>query len=195
MEVIKAPKDWQVWPVKGLIDAGPLKQEPPDFLGSVKYNKYGSIIWRDDTEMQVRGSCARYGVPYLRQTHHEILVKVQKIIGAKLYPTYFYDRFYFKNQELERHTDRPACEISVTVNISHNLSYDWPILFELPDGTVREFTCEPGDGVIYHGVTLPHWRDPMKGGKDSYFHQCFFHYVQADGPYLEYAFDNHNVVN
>jgi hypothetical protein len=29
----------------------------------------------------------------------------------------------------------------------------------------------------------------MRGGRDSYLHQCFFHYVRADGDYLQHAFD------
>jgi len=184
--------DWYAIPVKGIIDASEYKQEIPVERGMLKYDKRGNIYMHDLTEKQVAGSVARYGVPYLKPAHQDIQQAVQRVIGEKLYPTYYYDRFYFKGQELTRHTDRGACEISVTVNISHNLDYDWPIYFELPDGRVEEFTMQPGDGVIYHGITLPHWREPMKGDRSSYFHQCFFHYVRANGLYLEHAFDRMN---
>lgn len=181
--------EWFAIPVKGLVDASVYKQDVPKDRGLLKYNKRGELIEHIVEERQVAGSVARYNIPYLKAAHQEIQQKVQKIISEKLYPTYFYDRFYFRGQELTKHIDRGACEISVTVNISHNLGHDWPIYFELPDGKVEEFTMQPGDGVIYHGITLPHWREPMKGDKDSYFHQCFFHYVRADGEYLQHAFD------
>ena len=44
-------------------------------------------------------------------------MKLEKHIGRKLYNTYYYDRFYFPGQKLERHADRDACEISVTVHV------------------------------------------------------------------------------
>jgi len=180
--------DWTVIPVKGIIDASAYVHDVPNERGLLKYNKAGHIFQHIADEIQVAGSLSRYNIPYLKPAHQDVQQAVQGIIGEKLYPTYYYDRFYFKGQELSKHTDRGACEISVTVNISHNLDYDWPIFFEI-DGEERQFTMQPGDGVIYHGITLPHWREPMTGGKHSYFHQAFFHYVRADGEWLEYAFD------
>lgn len=183
-------KDWHAIPVKGLIDPSAYFQEIPKERGMMRYDRRrGTLAYHNTEEAQVAGSLARYNIPYLRSAHQDIQQRVQEITGEKLYPTYYYDRFYFRGQELKRHTDRPACEISVTVNISHNLDHDWPIMFELPGGKVEEFVMGPGDGVIYHGITLPHWREPMKGGRDSYFHQCFFHYVRANGEFLEHAFD------
>jgi len=180
--------EWTVIPVKGLIDASPYVEAPPMERGKINYNRKGERVGYEPVEYQVEGSIARYHLPSMREAHREIQLSVQKIIGERLYPTYFYDRFYFKGQELAKHTDRGACEISVTVNISHNLDHDWPIFFEI-GGETKSFTMQPGDGVIYHGITLPHWREPMRGERDSYFHQAFFHYVRADGDYLEYAFD------
>jgi hypothetical protein len=39
-----------------------------------------------------------------------------------LHPTYFYDRFYFPGQQLKRHSDRPACEVSVSYkSVQHSI--------------------------------------------------------------------------
>lgn len=181
--------DWNAIPVRGIIDASRYTCDIPVERGRITYNKRGEIVAHTPVETQVEGSVARYNVPSLKTAHQDIQRRVEEVIGEKLYPTYYYDRFYFKGQGLARHTDRGSCEISVTVNIGHNLDYDWPIYFELPDGRVEEFTMQPGDGVIYHGITLPHWREPMEGDRGSYLHQCFFHYVRADGLYLQHAFD------
>ena len=107
-------------------------------------------------------------------------------MGRKLYNTYYYDRYYFPGQELTKHSDRDACEISVSIHISTNLpddQKDWPFKIKTPDtytdkkktailvpGEERALVLNPGDGIIYSGCDRPHWRDAMPGvplGKKS----------------------------
>ena len=130
-------------------------------------------------EQQVEGSLARYWHPQYRTIHTGVRKKLEEIIGRKLYNTYYYDRYYFPGQELSKHIDRPACEISVSVHISTNLPVnlkDWPFKIKTPDtytdkkktailvpGEERALVLNPGDGIIYSGCDRPHWRDPMPG--------------------------------
>ena len=134
-------------------------------------------------------------------------MKLEKHIGRKLYNTYYYDRFYFPGQKLERHADRDACEISVTVHVGTNLKgsdADWPIWIKTPDtygDDTRTYTIEngenhsvvlkPGDGMVYKGCERPHWRDSMPGNQwdNNYYHQIFFHYVLQDGQRAHCAWD------
>ena len=106
-------------------------------------------------------------------------MKLEEIIGRKLYNTYYYDRFYYPGQELTRHADRDACEISVSVHVSTNLEgkdADWPFWIKTPDtytdkkkttvlvpGENRSLVLKPGDGLLYKGCERPHWRDAMPG--------------------------------
>lgn len=168
-------------------------------------------------ERQVEGSTSRYWYPPYRYVHSQIRLKIEKIIGRKLYNTYYYDRFYNPGQALAKHTDRPACEISVTLHVSTNLEGDdanWPIHIKTPDtyvdktkqqilipGEKRSAVLNPGDAMIYKGCERPHWRDPMPKPKkkrfqkertDYYYHQIFFHYVLQDGLRAEFAWDNGN---
>ena len=169
-------------------------------------------------ETQVEGSLARYWHPQYRYIHTGIRIKLENILGRKLYNTYYYDRFYFPGQALDIHADRDACEISVTVHVSTNLEgkdADWPIWIKTPDtytdktksvietrGESRFAILKPGDGMIYKGCERPHWRDPMptprrrkrdillfRKQKEYYYHQIFFHYVLADGERAHCAFD------
>ena len=173
------------------------------------------------SEDQVPGSIARYYYPRYTKLHHEIGEKLEDIIGRKLYTTYFYDRFYFPGQELERHKDRDACEISCTLHISSNLpdNLDWPIWIQSPNyvNSIEEFKTgyreyrdnsailNPGDCMLYKGCDCDHWRDPMPSprrrkrdillGKkypEYYYHQIFFHYVLQDGYRAHYAYDGGN---
>ena len=164
----------------------------------------------EEVENQVNGSVARYWHPQYRKIHSEIRLILEQVIGRKLYNTYYYDRFYFPGQELKKHTDRPACEISVTIHVSTNIKESWPIWIKTPDtfedktmktlitsGENRSVHLEAGDGMIYKGCERPHWRDPMPGlleskiNKDEslYYHQIFFHYVLQDGIRAHHAWD------
>lgn len=145
-------------------------------------------------DRQVEGSIERYKSPEFKDIYYQVKPVVEKHIGKKLLPTYFFDRVYYPGQPLKKHVDRFECEISLSMHISTNLSREdaaWPLKF-LKDGEHHSVTMpNPGDAVIYKGDSVPHWRDPMPGVKDSddYFHQVFFHWVLADGYYVEHAYD------
>lgn len=171
----------------------------------------------EEEEDQVDGSVARYWYPGYRELHSKIRMRIEKEIGKKLYNTYYYDRFYSEGQELSRHIDRNSCEISVSVHISSNLEKPWPLWFKTPDkyadeekSSVLEYGKEipivlnPGDGVIYKGCEIPHWRNIFPINKenkfisffskkprncDLYYHQIFFHYVLQDGQRAHCAWD------
>ena len=182
--------EWEVIRLGGLVKQIQfLKEDPPLDRGKFAYDHRGKLTCWDPVDMQCPGTVSRYNYPKYKDLFYTVKDIVEKIIHEKLYPTYYYDRFYFKGSELVRHTDRPSCEISVSLNISSNTDYDWPIWYELGNGQQHELVTKPGDGVLYKGCVLPHWREPLKGNKDTYYHQIFFHYVRRDGPYLHYAYD------
>jgi len=201
--------------IKNLWDPQDLYCPPPKIKG--QYNYYGNINKFDHSplEVQVEGSTSRYDWPPYKFIYSQIRLKLEKIIGKKLYNTYYYDRFYNPGQALKIHSDRPSCEISVTVHISSNVSNPWPIWIKTPDtyddpknktniikrGENRSVILQPGDGMIYKGCERPHWRDPLpreykrtwygkkKEIEGLYYHQVFFHYVLADGQRANFAFD------
>ena len=191
---------------KKLLHSVPKERGVFNWRGSDKLDKFTY----QEVETQVSGSVARYWHPQYRKIHSEIRLILERVIGRKLYNTYYYDRFYFPGQELKRHTDRPSCEISVTVHVSTNIKESWPIWIKTPDtfedktmktlianGENRFVHLEAGDGMVYKGCERPHWRDPMPGllesslNKDEslYYHQIFFHYVLQDGIRAHHAWD------
>ena len=105
---------------------------------------------------------------------------VEKKSKLKLFPTYTYWRYYVYGATLDKHTDRPACEISVTACIK---KYDdWPIIVE-----DKKFELNEGDAVLYNGVLQKHWRPGIYKG--SGMAQVFLHYVDQNGPYKDHAYD------
>lgn len=142
----------------------------------------------NSVEPQVNGSLARYNHPCYKATHYSLMKQIEGILSIDLLPTYYFDRFYYEGQELTRHKDRPSCEISATVQISTNRDEAWPIWFERPDHTENSVSMKNGDMVLYKGCEREHWREPLTG-ENSYHHQIFFHYVNAQGPYVHHAYD------
>jgi PKHD-type hydroxylase len=106
--------------------------------------------------------------------------RVSKETGRTLLPTYTYCRIYTEGNELLPHRDRPSCEWSVTINLAQ--SDPWPIYM---DG--KEIVQEVGDGAIYQGCEVYHWRKPFKGKEHI---QVFLHYVDANGPHKDHVYDS-----
>ena len=146
-------------------------------------------------DQQVPGSYAKYA-DRLMET---LLVKTIPVMKAKtgldLIPTYSYTRLYRTGNILNRHKDRPSCEISTTINLGGEL---WPIFID-PTGSnnvVNEYQgimkpnapkgvridLKPGDMIIYSGCELEHWREPFQGKLCG---QVFLHYNHANGPFAK----------
>ena len=178
--------------LKDLYDPDKLQCPPPEKRGLYKWmGKNVDEFIYNETENQVNGSIARYWHPHYRQAHTYIRNIIENKIGRKLYNTYYFDRTYFSGNYLSKHVDRGACEISVSIHISSNINEHWPIFMESPNGQVGVI-LDPGDGVLYKGCAIPHWRDAMITGENFYYHQIFFHYVLQDGYKAHFAFDRGN---
>jgi len=193
--------------VKNLYDPEKLYRPVPEIRGQLNYwGKNEDEFRHTPLEAQVEGSVACYWHPQYRDVHSHIRLKLEKIIGKKLFNTYYYDRFYFPGQELKIHCDRPSCEISVSVHVSSNVKEPWKLWIKTPDiddvkGENHSVILDVGDGMIYKGCERPHWREPLpkeyerkwygkKVEKEGlYYHQIFFHYVLADGIRSHFAND------
>lgn len=131
---------------------------------------------------QVIGSQTEYKNPSMIRLLSFLKPKVEELYGKRLHETYAFYRIYTEGMELEPHTDRPACEVSVTLTLGYHAQYLWPIYV---DGI--PFATTPGEGIIYKGCEQKHWREPFrKVGKlddDIVWSQVFLHYIEAGGQY------------
>lgn len=105
-------------------------------------------------------------------------------LGIELIPTYSYARLYFNNCKLAPHTDREACEYSVTLQLGRSHHYAWPLHV-----TGKRYDLGEGDAVIYKGMDANHWRDRCDGPDHYFSGQVFLHYVAANGPHAQHAGD------
>lgn len=121
--------------------------------------------------------------------HHEVVFEtllervwptMEQIVGEELIPTYAYARLYSNGDELKPHKDRPACEVSASIQLGRSHHYAWPIFM----GGTRIDMAE-GDAVIYKGCEIEHWRSVCDGPEGYYSGQVFLHYVKANGAYAD----------
>jgi|TARA_R110002051_G_scaffold236933_2_gene297989 hypothetical protein len=124
---------------------------------------------------------------------------IEKEANIKLVPMYSYTRLYKKGDILEKHKDRPSCEISTTLNLGGD---PWSIFIEpnknigkiknkkyYPGSTKgTEIKLDPGDLLLYLGVDCEHWREKFKGEICA---QVFLHYSKLNTKYAkDYVYDS-----
>jgi hypothetical protein len=138
---------------------------------------------RGDSQVPDTPCC--YADPVMEAVLESLLPAVQAACEKRLCPTYSYVRLYKAGDALERHTDRPSCAVSVSLALGSVPDQPWPLWIE-SQGNARRVELRPGDGLLYKGLDLPHWREAWHGERVV---QLFLHYVDADGPHREWAFD------
>ncbi|WP_434030664.1 DUF6817 domain-containing protein [[Pseudomonas] boreopolis] len=147
----------------------------------LSYLKVGSYYGVDERTQALD----RYADAFGEALFPEIQPVIEQRIGKKLLPTYSFARIYTTESRLSRHVDRGACEISATLTVGFKSPVLWPI-FVHQGGRDIGIDLDVGDALIYRGMDLPHWREPLDSG---FWCQLFFHFVDAEGALTEQRFD------
>jgi len=170
-----------------------LKREAVKWMQDSNYiSKFtpGFGTWKDK---QIPNTYSCYSDFFMETLMMKVLPIMQQRTDMNLVPCYTYTRVYKKGDILKRHSDRPSCEISTTLNLGGD---PWPIFLD-PTGqktVINEekqiikpnapkgisINLEPGDMLVYSGCELEHWREPFKGDHCA---QVFLHYNNIDGPF------------
>ena len=119
---------------------------------------------------------------------------LSKIVNKNLVPTYSYTRTYFKGSILPPHSDRPACQYSMTLNIGSSDNDPWPFFCrpKIDNAKPRKIINKMYNPIIYLGQKVTHWRETLE--KDHSTH-IFLHYVDKDDPdFKPYWYDKRKFV-
>src|SRR5262245_20057799 len=116
--------------------------------------------------------------------HSQLTSLVSRIAGEAVKPSYVYFSSYPSGSDLPRHVDRPQCEFSISLLVDYSPEpkgpCGWPLFLEHPDlpgGTVSA-DLGLGDGLMYRGRHLVHYRNRLPEGHQS--SSVFLHYVRED---------------
>jgi len=175
--------------VKGLIDAQTVKTISQYFEN--KINR-GEWVGKKQVEAGDASKLSYYADPLIEVMLKQCQPAIEQYTGLELDPTYSFSRVYQEGEELTPHTDRPSCEISVTINVACT-GDAWPIWMQYKDNDPVKCMLNPGDAVIYKGCEVTHWRRKLP--KSQINVQFMLHYVDKNGPYAEYKFDNRGALS
>lgn len=155
-----------------------------DFFWSYVHTKFAGLLLSGG-DRQVPNTPSGYGDPAFDGLLEHLRPRVEERSGLALYPTYSYFRLYKHGDVLKRHRDRPACEISISLNIGETPAEPWPLYVEGSAGPFAALLA-PGDALLYRGIDLFHWREVYEGKR---LVQVFLHYVDRNGPNANRKYD------
>lgn len=135
---------------------------------------------------QVSDTPSYYNDSMMKVIHEKLIPLMEKEVGIKLFPTYCYFRVYKHGDVLEKHKDRPSCEVSTTLFIGSRPDKIWSIFLKDKKENTIEVKLKPGDMLIYDGVHREHWRERFEGVLHV---QVFLHYVDQEGEFAEHRDD------
>jgi len=151
--------------VNRMIDVGMLN--PHNFLGTT-------------VELQVPNSFGSYGDFAMEVLLDDCTKKIEKITNVDLIPTNSFFRIYKYGNQLEKHKDRPSCEISATICLGYDYNeapenYKWGMFVNN-----KEIITDVGDAIVYRGCEIEHSRNVFEGVNQS---QVFLHFNDLQGPF------------
>jgi len=155
--------------VRNFIDSERAKNLSEEFK---KYCEDNNI----SDDVQIPDTPAKYNYQSFLELLCEKTPQISEVIGETVLPTYSYARVYKNGDVLIKHTDRDACEVSLTVHLDGDRS--WEIFVQTPDKKEIPVNLKCGDALLYLGCDAPHWRNSFDG---SFYSQVFLHYVKSRG--------------
>eukprot|EP01125_Pyxidicula_operculata_P007839 TRINITY_DN2653_c0_g2_i1.p1 TRINITY_DN2653_c0_g2~~TRINITY_DN2653_c0_g2_i1.p1 ORF type:complete len:549 (+),score=97.85 TRINITY_DN2653_c0_g2_i1:1169-2815(+) len=135
-----------------------------------------------------------------RIIHFQLVDLVRRNVAHNALPTYLYFGGYINSSQLVPHTDRPPCEFTISLNLGQNpVDEPWPLglgykpVIERddswqgqnhmpwpPEDERRWAILYPGDGLLFMGRHLVHFRESALSGEDRWVNHVFLHYAQEN---------------
>jgi hypothetical protein len=148
-----------------------------DYVRQIVARGYFPVL--DDGQVELRASL--HNEPTIASIHNGLAGLLTRIIGEKMLASYCFLGCYEAGAVLERHTDRPQCAYNLSI-VFDMYSPDeepdpWPIYVEI-DGEPVAVNLNIGDGLMYPGTELFHWRNALPANQRAII--CFFHFVPED---------------
>jgi hypothetical protein len=133
--------------------------------------------------------------------HWGVTPAVAEVADRELIPTYAYFRVYQQGDVCLVHSDREACEHSLSLMIELSDGHPWALCIGkerlarpvrtngagFGDQEYSELPMVAGDAVMYQGVS--HYHGRIEPNPNRWSAHLFMHWVDASGPYADHAFD------
>jgi hypothetical protein len=137
----------------------------------------------------------------LKAFHWGLTPLASMFTQCELLPTYCFFRLYQEGDRLRVHSDRDACEHSLSLTLGYSDGKSWGLdvakaaVADAPDvaddfgnEAYSTLTMQPGDAVLYRGIALRHGR--VTPNPNRWAAQFFLHWVDSAGRYRDLAFED-----
>ncbi len=136
--------------------------------------------------------------------HWGLTSQLIDVTGRRLAPSYSFFRAYQQGDRCTVHSDRPACDLSMSLALGYSDEIVWPIEVgarfltledankiriadDFGDEPYASVSLQPGDALLYKGVNHRHGR--ITPNPNRWSAHLFLHWIDLDGPFAEWAFD------
>lgn len=136
--------------------------------------------------------------------HWGLTSRLCDVAGKRLAPSYCFFRAYQQGDRCTVHSDRPACDHSMSLALGYADDITWPIEVgrrrlayeeankikiadDFGDEDYASILLSPGDALVYRGVNHRHGR--ITPNPNRWSAHLFLHWVDLDGPFADWAFD------
>ena len=132
--------------------------------------------------------------------HWGLTPSIEQLTGGDLLPSFAFFRIYFGGDVCRVHSDRPACEVSLSLTLSLSDRQPWALDIGTRPATVRDglaedfgdeafesYAMSAGDAVLYHGTDRRHGR--LQPNPNRWSAHAFLEWVHRDGAHREEAFE------
>lgn len=160
-----------------------LSSDMVEFLTTYAIRKASEGKNRPDELVPLSTSFHAFHSDIFNHIIHFLQPIVQKETNLNLKPIYSFNRIYLPGSDLPIHKDRPSSEISASITLKYfykDKDYKWPLC--MGD---KPIVIEKGDGVIYKGCEIDHWRPVFSQPDGCWHHQLFVFYVNKEGPFKD----------
>jgi hypothetical protein len=111
--------------------------------------------------------------------HQQLTGTISRIAGEPVKPSFCVFASYRPGAELPPHTDREQCEYSLSILIDQapepSDRSSWPLYLQPPGAAATPMAAGLGDGVLYYGREVTHFRERLATADFCSF--WFFFYV------------------
>ena len=151
-----------------------LKRKVAHTLYTSNFLETNSSIFGHWNDKQVLNTYSHYSDIAMETLLVKLHPKMEEQTGLTLFMNYSYARLYLNGDELKKHKDRFACEISTTLRLGGD---PWTIYLQTKENEAQGINLNIGDMLVYKGNELEHWREPFEGEQCG---QVFLHYTDVN---------------
>lgn len=136
--------------------------------------RIGPLQWEHDSYTR---RFYRVHDPVMRFWHQHMLGVLQHLIAEKIRASYSVISYY-QETDLKSHCDREPCIWNLSIQLDSRPdsgeAAPWPLFLRTRHGDTP-ILLQAGDGLIYRGREMEHWREPLPPGREETV--LLFHFV------------------